>query len=60
MLVKQQYIKDMINRHIIEFKYLKTDDMIAYIGTKPINGRQLKHFISHLEIYKLTPPIDGM
>jgi len=53
MLVKQQYIKDMINHVIIEFKYLNTNDMLADIGTKPVNGLQLRHFISHLSMNPL-------
>jgi hypothetical protein len=48
MMVKQQYIKDLIDRNIIHFKYLNTNDMLADIGTKPINGRQLQHFITNL------------
>jgi hypothetical protein len=53
MLVKQEFIKDLIDRNIVEFKYLRTQDMPADMGTKPITGQQLIHFINKLDMYRL-------
>jgi hypothetical protein len=53
MYVKQQYVKDLILRNIIDIKYLSGLDIPADPITKPVPGDQIKRMLQLLHVIKL-------
>lgn len=53
MLVKQNYIKDLISHKIVQFSYLSTENMLADLATKPVSSPTLQRMMKELRIIKV-------
>ncbi|KAK3916976.1 Copia protein [Frankliniella fusca] len=49
--VKYHYVRQLVRRGEISFKYVKSADNIADLFTKPLSGKQTKDFAFSLGIY---------
>jgi hypothetical protein len=58
MVIKRNYIKDLISHGIIEFNYLSSLNMLADPLTKPVSISQLSQMLASLQILKIDDIID--
>ena len=48
--IKFHFIKELVEKEIMEIKYIPTNDNIADIFTKGLNNKQHKKFIENLNL----------
>jgi hypothetical protein len=54
--IKYHYIRDMVQRGVMELQYISTDEHIADILTKPLSRVKYEYFISKLGMMQNVHP----
>ena len=54
--IKYQYIRDMVQRGVVELQYISTDERIAGILTKPLSRLKYEYFRDKLGVLSNVHP----
>ena len=54
--IKYHYIRDMLERRVVELQYISTDEQIENILTKPLSRVKYEYFRDKLEVLRNVHP----